>query len=241
MELMADLHIHTCLSPCAEPEMVPTLIVASARDRGLDVIGICDHNSAENVAAVQTCARGTGLLVLGGMEITSVEEVHMLGLFGDHESLMEAQQRVYAHLDGQNDEQRFGCQWIVDAEDYVVGKSAKMLIGASTLSIEDIVGMIHRLGGIAVAAHVDREAFSLVGQLGMVPAGLELDALEVSEACPHGFRAEGAGSALPLVRSSDAHVLINIGKGRTSFTVEAATFDEIRMALQGRQGRSVHR
>jgi len=49
--LRADLHIHTCLSPCAQREMVPTAIVKRAKAAGLDMIGICDHNSAENAGA----------------------------------------------------------------------------------------------------------------------------------------------------------------------------------------------
>ncbi len=84
--LKADLHIHTCLSPCAEAEMTPTAIVGTAAARGLDVIGICDHNSTENVRALATAAEGGPLTVLGGMEVTSQEEVHVLGLFGGSES-----------------------------------------------------------------------------------------------------------------------------------------------------------
>ena len=39
-EIKADLHVHTCLSPCAEPEMVPTAIIDQAMRTGLDIIGI---------------------------------------------------------------------------------------------------------------------------------------------------------------------------------------------------------
>ncbi|MBI4722884.1 MAG: PHP domain-containing protein [Candidatus Stahlbacteria bacterium] len=52
-KLKMDLHIHTCLSPCGEREMVPSKIISQAKKMGLDVIGICDHNSAENVVAVK--------------------------------------------------------------------------------------------------------------------------------------------------------------------------------------------
>ncbi len=59
-----DLHIHTCLSPCAEAEMTPGAIIGAAKARGLDVIGICDHNSAENVRAVTNAARNEEMRVV---------------------------------------------------------------------------------------------------------------------------------------------------------------------------------
>ena len=70
-EFKADLHIHTCLSPCAELTMLPTAIVKHAKRQGLDIIGISDHNSAENVNAVKKAGEKEDLLVLGGFEITS--------------------------------------------------------------------------------------------------------------------------------------------------------------------------
>ena len=49
----AELQIHTVLSPCAEVEMIPPLIVQEALDRGINLIAITDHNSSKNIAAVQ--------------------------------------------------------------------------------------------------------------------------------------------------------------------------------------------
>lgn len=55
-----DLHIHTCLSPCADLTMLPTTIVEYARERDLDGVEICDHNSVENVVAVRKGMRNAG-------------------------------------------------------------------------------------------------------------------------------------------------------------------------------------
>ena len=44
MLIRADLHIHTVLSPCAEVEMIPPLIVERALAEHLDLIAITDHN-----------------------------------------------------------------------------------------------------------------------------------------------------------------------------------------------------
>ena len=72
----ADLHVHTALSPCAAEEMTPPAIVARALAEGLEMIAVCDHNSAANAAAVQAAA-GARLTVLAGMEVTSAE-AHLL-------------------------------------------------------------------------------------------------------------------------------------------------------------------
>ena len=52
-EFRADLHVHTVLSPCAEIEMLPPLIVSEAKVRGIDLIAITDHNASANISAVQ--------------------------------------------------------------------------------------------------------------------------------------------------------------------------------------------
>ena len=110
----ADLHIHTCLSPCAELEMSPSAIVKTAAENGIDIIAITDHNSAENVVAAKKAAEDTDLTVLAGMEITTSEEAHILALFDDIESSIKLQDIVYEHLlPGENDEKRFGEQIVV--------------------------------------------------------------------------------------------------------------------------------
>jgi len=228
------LHVHTCLSPCAEPEMVPTAIVRQARALGLDMIAICDHNAAENVAAVAEAGRRETVSVIPGIEVTSREEVHVLGLFGAEEDLARMQTVVHENLPGENDEETFGPQTIVDQWDQKVGVNTKLLIGATDLTLEQIVESIHELGGLAVAAHIDRPSFGLIGQLGFVPKGLAFDALEISpEARPE------TRDDFPVVTSSDAHCLNDIGKSSTLFYVEAANFEEIGKALRGEGGRGV--
>jgi predicted metal-dependent phosphoesterase TrpH len=91
----ADLHIHTCLSPCAELEMSPLAIVKTAAQKGIDIIAITDHNSAENIIAAGKAAKNLELTVLAGMEIASSEEAHILALFDKPESVLELQVAVY--------------------------------------------------------------------------------------------------------------------------------------------------
>ncbi|MCK4233158.1 PHP domain-containing protein, partial [candidate division WOR-3 bacterium] len=179
-EFKGDLHVHTCLSPCGDFSMLPALIIMKAKERDLDIIGICDHNSTENVMAVKKVGTMEGVTVIGGIEITSQEEVHILALFDDDADLLRIQNIVYEHLPGVNDEDAFGEQLIVDEKDEILGFNEKLLIGATTLFLEQVVDIIHQLGGIAIAAHVDRDAFSIIGQLGFIPEGLDVDGLEIS-------------------------------------------------------------
>ncbi len=232
--MRADLHIHTCLSPCAEREMSPPGVVRTAREKGLDLIAVCDHNSAENVAATACAARGTGLAVIGGMEICTREEVHVLGLFADDLALASAQDAVYQNLSGENDPELFGEQLVMNERGEVVARNSRLLIGATGLSLKEVVETIHGLGGLAIAAHVDRPRFGLISQLGFVPPGLELDA---AEACSDNLPALPKG--LSVVRSSDAHRPEEIGSRCTRFMVEEPTAGEVGMALRGVEGRRV--
>ena len=239
----ADLHIHTCLSPCAEAEMTPEAIVATAASRGLDVIAICDHNSAENVRAVAAAAEGRTLTVMGGMEVTSQEEVHVLGLFdGSDAAALDALERiVYENLPGENDEATFGEQTVYGEDGSVGGRNTHLLIGATTLSLERVVEAIRDLGGVAIASHIDREGFGIIGQLGFVPEGLALDALELSTRAGEReqWRSVSRETGLPLVWSSDAHRLDEIGAASTVFEMKSACAREFKGALLSLDGRRV--
>src|SRR3989339_474896 len=145
-EFSADLRIHTCLSPCGDSEMKASLIVKKAKEKRLNIIGITDHNSCENVLAVKSCGGREGLKVMGGMEITTEEEVHILGLLDDDDALMTLQKTVYENLSGENDEGSFGEQILTDEFDRVVSHNRKLLIGATEISLETLVKLIHALG-----------------------------------------------------------------------------------------------
>ena len=240
-EFRADLHVHTCLSPCAEEEMSPLAIVTEAKRKGLDIIGICDHNSTKNVGAVCQAGRREGLAVIGGIEVCSREEVHILCLFDHEQGLEQMQLLMDQNLSGENNSELFGQQYMCDEYDVILGQETKLLIGATKLSVEEIVDNAHRLGGLAIASHVDRDSFSMFSQLGFVPEGLHIDALEVS---PRYSVAE-ARQYFPqtigysLVCFSDAHRLEEIGKTSTTFTGSEPSVKELHKALLGKDGREV--
>jgi PHP family Zn ribbon phosphoesterase len=237
----ADLHIHTCLSPCSDWDMSPKKIVAKSLEQQLDLIAICDHNTAENVAAVMREGAKQGIPVLPGMEICSREEVHLVTLFGKIEDAQEMQEFIYRHLPGKNQPDVFGHQVVADEHDQVIGENPRLLIGATQLNLIDIVERVHHLGGICISSHVDRPSYSVIGQLGFIPQNLNLDAVEVSyRVSLEKALAEVPGiEQYPCVTSSDAHFLKDIGRAWTKFIIAAPTFEEIRMALSGEDGRRI--
>jgi PHP family Zn ribbon phosphoesterase len=219
--------------------MVPGVIVKETLSKKLDVIGICDHNASENVIAVRKAAEKKNISVLGGMEITSEEEVHVLALFDEDENLFELQKMVYDNLPGVNDERAFGEQVVIDENDQVVDVNDHLLMGAARLPLGFIVEAIHSLSGLAIASHVDRESFGIIGQLGFIPEGLPLDALEVSPRLSiDEARASLPGaSGFPMVTFSDAHYPEDIGKRWTGFLAEDSRVEEMRKALLGHEQR----
>jgi len=235
----ADLHVHTCLSPCGDLEMSPHKIANQAKIKELDILGICDHNSAENTPALMKAAEKFDIRVLPGLEVTSQEEVHILALFDKVEPALALQDIIYAHLPGENDERAFGMQVIVNHRGDVLGFNKRLLIGASTLTLEEVVATIHSLNGLAVASHIDREGFSLIGQLGFIPDHLELDALEISPRMSFSEAQAKFAPHLPIISSSDAHFLNEIGIGTTTFLLQAGTRDEIKMAFLNAGGRKI--
>lgn len=235
----ADLHIHTCLSPCAGLEMSPAAIAKQARMKEIDILGICDHNSAENVPAVIKAARRFKISVLAGMEVTSQEEVHILALFDNLDRALKLQGIVYKNLPGENDEKAFGVQAVVNEKGEVLRFNKKLLIGASTLSVDRVVQTIHSLNGLAIASHIDRERFSIIGQLGFIPEGLELDALEISPNTSYEEANKKFNFSYPLTFSSDAHRLDEIGKAVTTFLLKEGNAKEIKKAFRCEEERKI--
>jgi len=231
--------------------MSPKRIVKRAKKKKLDIIGICDHNSAENVQATINAAHKIcrdrvypcpqqRIKVLPGMEITTAEEIHILALFDHVEDVLALQGSVYPNLPPEeNKPEVFGEQIIANEFDEVEGFNTWLLISATKLPLTKVLQKIHKLNGLAIGSHIDRPSFSIIGQLGFIPDDLEIDAVEIS---PNITPAEAIKKypeiqKFPIITCSDAHFLNDIGKATTTFLIEEPTIAEIKKAMRNEEGR----
>ncbi len=148
---------------------------------------------------------------------------------------------MYRSLPGKNDESIFGMQVIANESAEVLGFEEHLLSGATTLSLDKVVAAIHDVDGLAVASHVDREGFGIIGQLGFIPRGLALDAVEISRrtALPAARASYAPKGEHPILCASDAHEPKDVGRAATFVLMEQASLDELRRALAGEGGRTV--
>jgi len=237
----ADLHVHTVLSPCAEVEMIPPLIVQTALEHHIDVIAITDHNATANAAAVQKAAEGTGLTVLPGMEVQSREDIHLLTLFETIEALEAWQAEVDESLPNlPNRPDFFGEQFVVDETGEFIRTEPRLLLTSTSFSIDEIFERVNSWGGLVIPAYVERTAYGLFPSLGLISEKWNLSALEISRhtTLEKAAVAFPAVRSYPLIQSGDVHRLDEF-LGTTLFSLDAPTLEEIRMAFRQIGGRKV--
>ncbi len=210
IKLATDLHIHSCLSPCASPDMTPNNIVNMAYLKGLQAISVCDHNCAHNLPAMQAAADARGLIFIPGIEVETREEVHVLTLFPSLEPAMEYGKWVYDSLpDIENRPAFFGEQLIMNSEDRLIGTEPRLLIQSTTRTIDEVVSKCRDFGGVAIPAHINRSANSLLHILGFIPPNLAFTSIEV---CAQ-FTLVGVEiSRYHVLYDSDAHTLGGISE-----------------------------
>ena len=237
---LADLHNHSCLSPCASLEESPSLLARLARERGLDIVALTDHNSALNCPAFEEACRREGIAALYGIEANSIEEVHVLCLFGRVDEALDFGAWLRGFLPPlPYDPEKLGDQVVVDADEGVL-ELVDYYLGASLdIGFGDLCQKAAARGAIVIPAHVDRPMFSVSSQLDFLPEG-PYDAVE-SMREPHPALTRG----LAAVSGSDAHHPEQVG--RRPFLVElsddalrergAALLEELRRALRAKRVR----
>ncbi len=236
-KLYYDFHIHSCLSPCGDDDMTPANIAGMAFINGLNAIALTDHNTVKNCTALKKAAEQYGLIVLYGMELTTDEEVHTVCLFADKASAEQWDEYVYKKLMKiKNKPQIFGHQYIMDDTDNILGEEEYLLINAADISFEDVIVSVERLGGIAFPAHVDKNANSLISNLGFVPPDSvfktaelhdlsKLDTLTASHPYFKGCK---------ILCNSDAHYLPDIHQADNYIEVEEFTAHAVIEALKAK-------
>lgn len=202
MQVYYDLHLHSCLSPCGEDDMTPLNIVRMAMLAGLNMIAVTDHNSAGNVRAAVEAGREWGVCVVPGIEAMSREEGHVLCYFPEVEQAEAMQALLYARMPPiPNKPSLFGNQIYMDAGEGERGREERLLLSAADMDVAELAQACRELGGVAVPAHVDKQAYSLLNNLGFLPPDCGFTTVEVAGNVPPGL--EG----YRVIHSSDAHQL----------------------------------
>ena len=208
-----DLHIHSCLSPCSDDDMTPNNIVNMAVLKGLRLIAVSDHNTVGNVASTMAAGRHAGLLVVPAMELCTAEEIHLLCLFPSLDAGLSFEASVIgSSVPLRNRPDIFGNQWLLGPDDEVIGPESRMLLAASGLGVDAALRLLDGLGGVAVPAHIDRDAYSMPATLGEVPPSYGFLTVEISrhadEASVRNLHPETANAGYLI--NSDAHHLQDI-------------------------------
>lgn len=238
----AELHVHTVLSPCAEIEMIPPLIIQEAQDLGINLLAITDHNATANIPAVIKAALGTGITILPGMELQTREEIHVLCLFDSLSQVENLQNIVDSSLPPlKNNPDFFGEQFVVDETGDFIRREEVLLLTSTSLTLKQACDLVGEIGGILIPAHVNRKAFGLLPTLGFIPD--ELNCNHVMEISRHLSPSEAIAKypvlkGKTLIQSGDVHRLDEF-LGVNEFVLSEPTISEISKAFQNEDGRNI--
>ncbi len=241
MIIKADLHIHSCLSPCGDLSMSPSVIVQYLKEKGIKLAALTDHNSSLNNPPFAKLCKQNGILCLYGMEAQTAEEIHALCLFSTIEKALDFGIFIYDLLPNfLNVPEKTGDQVFVDEDENILGEVQKYLITSASMSIDDMAKEVHQRNGLFIPAHVDRPSFSLSSQFGSVTEG-DWDAVEVVRLDPS---SPIDTMHYPVLFSSDAHFTEHIGRRYTELEVDEknicspsgeVNLDELKRSFQKRK------
>lgn len=217
-----DLHIHSCLSPCADDDMTPANIAGMAAVKGLQIAALTDHNTTANCPAFFAACKRHGIIPVAGMELTTSEEIHLLCLFSGLEEAMAFGDEVARSRAGvRNRPDIFGHQYVMDENDNILSEEENLLINATQLSLAEGTALCRKHGGVCHPAHIDRDSGGVIAVLGVFPREPGYTSYEISSS---GSREEilqshGMLERLTCVKSSDAHYLWDISEAENSFEI----------------------
>ncbi len=218
-----DLHIHSCLSPCADDDATPANIAGMAALNGLQIVALTDHNTTRNCPAFFQAAHSYGLIPIAGMELTTSEDVHIICLFPTLDDASAFQKIVdERRIRIKNKPAIFGHQYVMDEEDTILEEEADLLINATTISIDEAYSLAESCGGIAYPAHIDRTSNGMVSVLGGFPTDPPFTAFELHDAASlTKYRTQYPHiGEMTYVVSSDAHELGAISEAENSFLLD---------------------
>lgn len=116
--------------------------------------------------------------------------------------------------DVKNNTNIFGEQNIYNYKDEIKGSLEKLLINASSYTIEEIYSIAKKYNGIMIPAHINKMSNSILGVLGFIPFNLRIDFVEVYSKLPISNKIT---EKYRVIYNSDAHQLIDISEAINYF------------------------
>lgn len=194
--------------------MSPHNILKKAEQSGLNLISITDHNTVAHSILINRIKKESPVNVIFGVELTTKEEIHLLGYFPDEFSIKEMEKKIIDYLPKmKNRASFFGYQLIYDQKGEIAEIDHLLRQNALQLNMDELVKYIHELGGIAVPAHINREHCSIKSQIGFLDPKSDFDAVELSR-LEWKNKKHKVGDLLegfPVISGSDSHFLEDIG------------------------------
>lgn len=217
-----DLHIHSCLSPCADNDMTPNNIAGMAALNGLNIVALTDHNTTKNCRPFFAAAKRNGIIPVAGMEMTTAEDVHIVSLFPTLEAAEEFDREYQKYrIFYPNRTEIFGEQLIMDENDEVIGQEKHLLLNACRLSIEEAVPLLRSYGAAVFPAHIDRPENGVIAALGCLPEDVHFPCVEFRDAVSIGDYVGRFGLAEKrILTDSDAHYLWDIHEAENFLILE---------------------
>ncbi len=227
MLVKVDLHNHSCLSPCGSDDLTPALLAVEAMEQGIGILALSDHNSGRNLPTFKQACELCSIMPLFGIEVTTVEEVHVLTLFEKLEDAMQFSSFIeYLLPPIKNDPRLFGNQLVVNLEGEVVETVEKLLMSTSGISFSDVIEEALSRDALAIPAHIDRYANSALSNLGFLP-NLPYSALEAIR-----LPVEAETYNKTILTASDAHRLEDVGRRSCYLEMEEISFEALKAALE---------
>lgn len=235
MKYYYDLHMHSCLSPCGDMDMTPNNIVGMSKLLGLNIIALTDHNCVLNCEAVMKLAKENDILAIAGMELTTMEEIHVVCLFPTFEKAMLFNDYVKEHqVQIKNRADIYGRQVIMNENDEEIGKVENLLILATDISVMNVREIVESYGGVCYPAHINRDSMSILSVLGEIPIECGFKTVEVSSSGDIN-QLKGMHPILNdmlIVRDSDAHYLENMKDAQNYFELDTLTTENVLSILK---------
>jgi PHP family Zn ribbon phosphoesterase len=195
-------------------------------EQGIQILALTDHNCTRNLPAFSEACELCGIMGLYGIEVNTIEDVHVLVLFEKLHDAMEFGSFIEFLLPPiKNNPKLFGNQNIVNLEGEVTGTVEKLLLSTSGISFNDVIEEGLSRDALVIPAHIDRNANSALSTLGFLP-DLPYSAVEAIR-----LPVDAQTYGKTILTGSDAHYLQHVGRRACYLEMPNLSFASLKLGL----------